>query len=1388
MEILEGKNVKKAIRTISVFLCLILLTGLIPWSALAAEPTSGLQNFVKEKELEEDTFFDVALEDWFYLNVQTAYAYGLMEGKGAGAFDPNGHVTLAETITVADRIHGIYYANGDKIAAGTPWYAPYVAYAQENGILKETYSDYQRAATREEFAVILGAALPDEALPAVNTVEDGAIPDVEEGASYYEAVYRLYRAGILTGNDSQGTFDPQSQIRRSEVAAIVSRMADSSLRESVCLAVEKEQTSTGSEPDYPVYYTVKFESNGGEAVARQQVRHGQCVQEPAAPARENYVFEGWYADPMLTERYDFTTPVNRNMTLYAKWSAVGIEPDAACSVRFSLNDGSDGLYLTQIVAKGSRVTKPEDPVKAEYGFTGWYLEPGLLTEYSFDEPVSGSMTLYAGWGAPDGSDGVYGTGSGGGTVYSVSGLEVRDQIAYATINVNSTSLLLLEILDEEDFWEAGADLTELAALEPLARVAAQTPEYGEMTVLQVPLEVLELPDYYVIRATLIDETETPLCNAFYSIDSTKKYEEFLSRSIEDYAKEYGEEQVIAFDAAKENFGVLKDTVKHIQTSAAANTLTLSERDIEGELIPEITYVFSNYDATVAALEIGDVVYALSADGFPQLFKIGAMDVTDETVSLKPDSEAVLTDFYDVLRADLAPQEAAGDDQVQLMVEVIDVDTTLSKSLSQSIIWEPVDWLELGVQYGVEVDLSIKMTYDFHLFGEDYFYCSMIAEAEAKVDFSIKAEANNDDEVEDTWEFAKISIPTPVPGLTAYVLPSLPIEWKISVAGTLELSANVKSGFTYDTHSGYQTVDKKSYSHKLMIEGEAEIKAGPKLAIGVAFLEKVVKGELSVQAGGKVNLTTEVGEEWTNAESKHGCTLCLDGQLKWFVEAKAVLTYQITKHLKGTPIDFTIVKLEGPIKLAGGLLPGRFYISVINDENSILHGDVTFGVDECPNKEWRVIFTAEASDGTELSDIPVELVRQNGEVVASGATPYTAYLYDGIYTVRAEINGSWVSKTVTVTSEPKEVVLTANSADAKLVGTVVHAETGSALGTGEVVAYQGSQVINACDVKADGTFELLLPEGTTKVCVSASGYITSVIWVRAVESVTVYETFPMIPSHGNVIQNMGGFSGRMVDASSGEPIDSVTLKVRNGWNAPETEAVLQSVYSDEDGCYSFTGVELFNVLLALPAGNYTLTASRSEYETKSFNITVLPGVRDNPHGDEALSRLMSEGTYRIVLSWGQDPRDLDSHLVGSTSGGEFFHVYYADRSASDGGVEICNLDRDDVDSYGPETITLNVTSDQPYYYYIYHFAGESDIAHSGARIAVYDDSGLIATYNAPTDQGSGLYWNVFAIVNGRLVTRNTITSSSDITYANVTVLSADADAVLDTSAADRSPKN
>ena len=44
------------------------------------------------------------------------------------------------------------------------------------------------------------------------------------------AVYKLYEAGILIGNDEAGTFAPWSEITRAEVAAIISRMANPDLR------------------------------------------------------------------------------------------------------------------------------------------------------------------------------------------------------------------------------------------------------------------------------------------------------------------------------------------------------------------------------------------------------------------------------------------------------------------------------------------------------------------------------------------------------------------------------------------------------------------------------------------------------------------------------------------------------------------------------------------------------------------------------------------------------------------------------------------------------------------------------------------------------------------------------------------------------------------------------------------------------------------------------------------------------------------------------------------------------------------------------------------------------------------------------------------------------
>ena len=86
--------------------------------------------------------------------------------------------------------------------------------------------------TRQEFASILASALPDAALPEVNKVPDGSIPDVYRSDT---AIYKLYRAGIFVGNDATGIFRPNADISRAEVAAVVLRMVDPNSRMRITL-------------------------------------------------------------------------------------------------------------------------------------------------------------------------------------------------------------------------------------------------------------------------------------------------------------------------------------------------------------------------------------------------------------------------------------------------------------------------------------------------------------------------------------------------------------------------------------------------------------------------------------------------------------------------------------------------------------------------------------------------------------------------------------------------------------------------------------------------------------------------------------------------------------------------------------------------------------------------------------------------------------------------------------------------------------------------------------------------------------------------------------------------------------------------------------------------
>ncbi|NMM97526.1 InlB B-repeat-containing protein [Bifidobacterium olomucense] len=142
--------------------------------------------------------------------------------------------------------------------------------------------------------------------------------------------------------------------------------------------------------------------------------------DPASDNRTGYAFEGWYTDKALTTKYDFTTKVTQDVTIYAKWAeskphtvkyrwvdAKGNEH----TMHGCLTDtGSGCASLTttiddQTVNDGDKATKPYYPsdgadgtdqgIMASYKFNGWFADKTMKNRYDFDAPVTQDITIYA---------------------------------------------------------------------------------------------------------------------------------------------------------------------------------------------------------------------------------------------------------------------------------------------------------------------------------------------------------------------------------------------------------------------------------------------------------------------------------------------------------------------------------------------------------------------------------------------------------------------------------------------------------------------------------------------------------------------------------------------------------------------------------------------------------------------------------------------------------------------------------------------------------------------------------------------------------------------------------------------------------------------------------
>lgn len=223
--------------------------------------------------------------------------------------------------------------------------------------------------------------------------------------------------------------------------------------------------------------------------------------------------------------------------------------------------------------------------------------------------------------------------------------------------------------------------------------------------------------------------------------------------------------------------------------------------------------------------------------------------------------------------------------------------------------------------------------------------------------------------------------------------------------------------------------------------------------------------------------------------------------------------------------------------------------------------------------------------------------------------------------------------------------------------------------------------------------------------------------------------------GHLEAHLSGISGR-ISNKSGLPVGGIRIVFRPKTADAKSGGPSWETVTDQNGHYS----------IRLSPGAYI-----GEIIGDAFLRTQLEGVAASaawtPNVDASAIGTLKDNEFRMVLSWGLQPRDLDAHLLGPdrTDSGNDLHAWYKAWFGRYGSSSHIELDRDDPDSPGMETITVRKPANGHYVFYAHQYSG---VAHSPgsslATVRVYQGSSQepLHTYSMPLTPGGKEYWVAF----------------------------------------------
>ena len=856
-----------------------------------------------------------------------------------------------------------------------------------------------------------------------------------------------------------------------------------------------------------------------------------------------------------------------------------------------------------------------------------------------------------------------------------------------------------------------------------------------------------IPEYYIVKGFLLDKNDH---GALSPVFSTPMYTEDMIDLKNAKASDFDPEQVINLDDDDNtNFAVVKSGVTLVHRDDAAGSASQLVEDNDDALI----YTIDNADEEVLSLKKGDILVYEYDENSLLVAKVKDKVVSGTTVTIYGDEDFDITDAFEVLKieqdansSDFTYVEGSeGEDVTYLgMVEAPQEEEDETNGVFDGIFSPRQDHVTNTYAMSFKIGRTDK-TDDGHdsasfsgsltaTTGIDFAYyiaakrqyVALVSSTSISGSITVKGTTNRD------FPLASF-IASPVPGVLMEINPKFLVEVSAGMTATFKIED--KTGGSWESGVGYTNLSSAGNS-KVTVTGDIEIFIGIKLNPSISVAGKLLDFELTAKAGAVAKFTDTI---YTSSDSeKHACLTCFDFTIKLRVELEVSFKILNSEHWKFTN---TFAKLE--LQPPGG---SYGYWSVTYHEFKFNQS--------CPHKAYKITVTSQAT-GYEGSPV---YVTGNGEPVAElddeGKASF--YLEPGTYQVSANINGRvYSSNEFEVSDHALEISLNYVSSG-MLSGKVCEAaDRITPIENALVEVFQNGQPVVSVRTDSQGQYALTLRDNSYQIKISADGYLSFFANASVQpDSNTYLESFLMVQGEEG---DIGTAFGYLNNALTGQGVTGATLTIRKNWSNTDGEIILTTT-TGVGGSYT----------VSLPIGNYTVSAEKDGFISTSFNIVV---QENNDYQQNAVISPVVESLDQvtIALRWGENPRDLDSHIVGTLSNGYMFHVYFSNRDAYDGNIHVANLDVDDVSSYGPEHITLNPTTSEPYYYYVYHYAGYGSLATSEAQVTIYMGSEEVARFNVPVDQGDfqNGYWNVFAIVDGHLIIRNTITYSPELDYASTT---------------------